>query len=126
RVEGPAAYAVLDAYREAGGNFLDTANNYAFWVGGTGDESETLLGRWLADRSAREDMVVATKIGGRPRAEGASPGDVRGLAPEAVIEQVEGSLRRLRTDRIDLLYTHIPDPRTPVEQTLRALTDLVA
>jgi aryl-alcohol dehydrogenase-like predicted oxidoreductase len=126
-VDGPAAYALLDGYREAGGNFLDTANNYAFWVdGATGDESETLLGRWLADRSAREEMVLATKVGARPRSGGTSLADAQGLSAAAVAEQVEGSLRRLRTDRIDLLYTHVHDAGTPVEETLRALTDLVA
>jgi aryl-alcohol dehydrogenase-like predicted oxidoreductase len=126
-VDEPAAYALLDGYREAGGNFLDTANNYAFWVGGaTGDESEMLLGRWLADRSAREEIVLATKVGARPRPGGTSPADAQGLSAAAVTGQVESSLRRLRTDRIDLLYTHIDDAATPVEETLRALTDLVA
>ena len=121
-VPEPAAYAVLDGYAEAGGTFLDTANNYACWVaGGTGDESEALLGRWLADRSARDGVVLATKLGARP-----GGGGVQGLSARAVAEQVEGSLRRLGTDRIDLLYTHIPDPHTPVQETLRALTDLVA
>jgi aryl-alcohol dehydrogenase-like predicted oxidoreductase len=125
-VPQPAAYSLLDGYREAGGNFLDTANNYAFWVEGrTGDESETLLGRWLAERSAREDMVVATKIGGRPRPGGGSLAEAQGLSPAAVVEQVEGSLRRLGTDRIDLLYTHIHDAGTPVAETLQALTGLV-
>lgn len=121
------SYALLDGYREAGGNFVDTANNYAFWVdGGTGDESETLVGRWLADRSAREDVVLATKVGARPRPGGSTLADAQGLSAAAVVEQVEGSLRRLRTDRVDLLYTHIHDAATPVEETLRALTDLVA
>jgi aryl-alcohol dehydrogenase-like predicted oxidoreductase len=126
-VDERASYTLLDGYREAGGNFLDTANNYAFWVdGATGDESETLVGRWLADRSARDETVVATKVGARPRPGGTSLADAQGLSAAAVAEQVEGSLRRLRTDRIDLLYTHIHDAATPVEETLRALTDLVA
>jgi aryl-alcohol dehydrogenase-like predicted oxidoreductase len=127
-VAEPAAYAVLDRYTEAGGTFLDTANNYAFWVaGGTGDDSETLVGRWLADRAARDRVVLATKIGARPR-----PGNgrdwlahVQGLSARAVAEQVDGSLRRLGTDRIDLLYTHIHDPHTPIADTLHALTGLV-
>jgi len=120
------SYALLDGYAEAGGNFLDTANNYAYWVdGGSGDESETLVGRWLANRSARDHLVLATKVGARPRPGGTSLEDAQGLSARAVAEQVEGSLRRLGTDRIDLLYTHIHDPHTPVEETLRALTDLV-
>jgi len=120
------SYALLDGYAEAGGNFLDTANNYAYWVdGGSGDESETLVGRWLANRSARDHVVLATKVGARPRPGGTSLEDAQGLSARAVAEQVEGSLRRLGTDRIDLLYTHIHDPHTPVEETLRALTDLV-
>jgi aryl-alcohol dehydrogenase-like predicted oxidoreductase len=126
-VAEPAAYAVLDRYAEAGGTFLDTANNYAYWVaGGTGDESETLVGRWLADRAARDRVVLATKIGARPAVGNGSPAGVRGLSARAVAEQVEGSLRRLGTDRIDLLYTHIHDRHTPIAETLHALTDLVA
>jgi aryl-alcohol dehydrogenase-like predicted oxidoreductase len=128
-VAEPAAYAVLDRFAEAGGTFLDTANNYTFSVaGGTGDESETLLGRWLADRSARDRVVLATKIGARPRPGNGSDwlARVQGLSARAVAEQVEGSLRRLGTDRIDLLYTHIHDRHTPVAETLHALTELVA
>lgn len=120
------AYAVLDGYREAGGNFVDTANNYAFWAeGGTGDESETLVGRWLADRRARDEVVLATKVGARPRPGGRSLADAEGLSSQAIVGQVEGSLRRLGVDHVDLLYAHIRDGATPQEETLRAFDDLV-
>jgi aryl-alcohol dehydrogenase-like predicted oxidoreductase len=126
-VDEAASFGLLDGYREAGGTFLDTANNYAFWVdGATGDESETVVGRWLADRGARDEVVLATKVGARPRPGSTSTADALGLSARAVAEQVEGSLRRLGTDHVDLLYTHIHDAGTPVEETLRALTDLVA
>jgi aryl-alcohol dehydrogenase-like predicted oxidoreductase len=121
-----AAYAVLDRYREAGGNFVDTANNYAFWIdGGTGDESETLVGRWLAERRARDEIVLATKVGARPRPGGRSLADALGLSRQAIIAQVEESLRRLNVERIDLLYAHIRDGATPQEETLRAFDELV-
>jgi aryl-alcohol dehydrogenase-like predicted oxidoreductase len=121
-----AAYEVLDAYREAGGDFLDTANSYAFWVdGGTGDESETLVGQWLADRGARDEVVLATKVGARPKPGGRSLADAEGLGARAVAEQVEGSLRRLGVDHVDVLYAHVRDAATPQEETLRAFDDVV-
>jgi aryl-alcohol dehydrogenase-like predicted oxidoreductase len=125
-VDETNSYAVLDAYREAGGTFVDTANNYAFWVdGATGDESELLVGRWLADRKARDEVVLATKVGGRPTQGSRSLDSVEGLGAQAIVAQLEGSLRRLSVDHVDVLYAHIPDYATPQEETLRAFDQLV-
>jgi aryl-alcohol dehydrogenase-like predicted oxidoreductase len=123
KVDQAASFRILDRYREAGGNFLDTADCYAFWVpGGRGDESETTIGRWMRERKNRPQVFVATKLGARP---GSSPGSKEGLSPAAIAAGLEGSLRRLGTDHVDLLYTHVPDLDVPLEETLGALDRLV-
>ena len=112
------SFAVLDAYAAAGGNFVDTADAYSAWVPGhEGGESETILGRWMAARGNRDRMVVATKAGKLPSLSGLSPKTIRAAA--------EGSLRRLRTDCIDLYYAHFDDAATPLEETLGAFDALV-
>ncbi|MEU0179763.1 aldo/keto reductase [Streptomyces sp. NPDC006207] len=112
------SFEVLDAYAEAGGNFVDTADVYSAWVPGhTGGESETVIGSWLAKRGRRDDVVVATKVGSHP--------DFKGLKAATVKAAAEESLRRLGTDRIDLYYTHYDDPATPVEEIVGALDELV-
>ncbi|WP_432151369.1 aldo/keto reductase [Streptomyces sp. bgisy029] len=105
---------ILDAYLEAGGNFLDTADVYA---GGT---SETVLGELLGDR--RDALVLASKYTCATR-----PGDVNsgGNHRKNLVQSVEASLRRLRTDRLDVLWVHARDNFTPVEEVMRALDDLV-
>ncbi len=113
------SFAVLDAFAAAGGDFIDTADVYSAWKSGnSGGESEDLVGRWMASRGNRDRMVVATKIGQHP--------ERRGLGAANIAAGVEDSLRRLRTDRIDLYYTHRDDPRVPVEEFLGALDRLVA
>ncbi|MFI5168508.1 MAG: aldo/keto reductase [Thermoanaerobaculales bacterium] len=110
--------AVLDAYVAAGGNFIDTADAYSAWAPGhTGGESETILGRWMADRANRDSIVIATKVGMLP--------NLRGLTARTVRAAAEGSLRRLRTDRIDLYYAHVDDAATPLEETLTEFDALV-
>lgn len=112
------SFAVLDAYASAGGNFVDTADMYSAWVPGhSGGESESILGRWMAERRNRDRMVIATKVGKLPGLEGLSAKTVRAAA--------ENSLRRLRTDRIDLYYAHADDPATPLEETAGAFDALV-
>jgi aryl-alcohol dehydrogenase-like predicted oxidoreductase len=112
------SFAVLDAYADAGGNFVDTADGYSQWVPGhRGGESEEILGRWMAARGNRDAMVLATKVG--------SKSDRKGLAAANVRVATEESLQRLRTDRIDLLYTHRDDEVTAPEETLAALDELV-
>jgi aryl-alcohol dehydrogenase-like predicted oxidoreductase len=121
------AMHLLDAAVDEGLTFLDTANNYAFWVdGATGDESEAVLGRWLRARGSRvrDKVVLATKVGARPRPGSRSLASVLGLSAAAVTRQVEDSLRRLGVDHADLVYAHIDDG-TPVEETLGAFDALV-
>ncbi|RYE93676.1 MAG: aldo/keto reductase [Myxococcales bacterium] len=113
------SFAVLDAYAEAGGNFIDTADVYSAWVPGhVGGESETIIGEWMAARSNRARMVIATKVGHHD-------GPSRGLRASTIREGVEGSLRRLRTDYIDLYYAHVDDPATDMHETVRAFDALV-
>ncbi|GAA0430603.1 aldo/keto reductase [Streptomyces luteireticuli] len=113
------SFAVLDAYAEAGGNFVDTADVYAAWApGNVGGESETVIGNWMAARGNRADIVVATKVG-------AGVPEKAGLSARTIKEGVEASLRRLRTDCIDLYYTHYDDPSVPVEEYITTLDGLV-
>ena len=114
--------AVLNAYVEAGGNFIDTADVYARWVpGNTGGESETVMGRWFKACGRRHDVVVATKVCGPM---GPGPND-KGLSRHHIMAAVEDSLRRLETDYIDVYQAHWDDRETPLEETLRAFDDLV-
>ena len=113
-----AAFAVLDAYRDLGGNFVDTSNNYAHWAG-TGDESETVLGEYFASRGCRDEIVLATKVGFDRHGEG------QGLKKEQIEYWIDESLRKLKTDYIDLYYAHTDDPTTPLEETMEAFHRLV-
>ncbi|MFI6154114.1 aldo/keto reductase [Kitasatospora sp. NPDC051170] len=125
-VDEGTATAILDRFTEAGGTFVDTSNNYAFWVpGATGFESEELLGRWIRSRGNRESLVLASKSGARPVPGLPFPEHIEGLAGPVLRAAVEGSLRRLGTDRLDVHYAHVADPNTPVEETLGAYAGLV-
>jgi len=108
------ARAIYDAYREAGGNFIDTANVY------TNGTSESLLGEFVAGH--RDAIVLATKY--TNAAPGNDPG-AGGNHRKSMMTAVEASLRRLKTDYIDLYYLHIWDQITPVEEVVRAFDDLV-
>lgn len=113
---------VLDAFVEAGGNFIDTANVYTNWAeGGRGGEAETIIGRWMKERGNRQDIVLATKVRGRMW-EG--PGG-EGLSRKHILRAVEDSLQRLQTDFIDLYQAHWADVSTPIEETLRTFDDLI-
>lgn len=115
------SHAIMDAAFDAGINFLDTADIYSYWVeGNPGGVSEQIIGSWLKTKNRRE-VVIATKARG-PMWPGPN-GD--GLTRHHLVHAVEDSLRRLDTDYIDLYQTHFPDPRTPLDETLRALDDLV-
>ncbi|GAB3499184.1 aldo/keto reductase [Nocardiopsis coralliicola] len=112
------SHRVLDAFTGAGGSMVDTADGYSSWVPGhSGGESEEVIGAWLAARGHRDDVAITTKVSTHPR--------FTGLAPRTVQAGAEASLRRLRTDRIDLYYAHFDDPETPLEQTVRAFDALV-
>lgn len=113
------AFTVLDAYVDAGGNFIDTADGYSEWIdGNVGGESETIIGRWLASRGCRDEMVIATKVGAWSRH--------KGLAPATTRAALEESLRRLQTDRVDLYYAHRDDEATPFEESLGGFHELVS
>ncbi|MFC0543109.1 aldo/keto reductase [Kutzneria chonburiensis] len=126
-VDEQAAFAVLDRFVEAGGTFIDTANTYSFWVpGGTGVESEALLGRWLASRGNRDQVVLASKVGGLPVPLGAAwPENAEGLSEDVVRTQIAGSMRRLGTDHLDVYYAHIEDRRTSLDDTVATFASLV-
>jgi len=126
KIDTHQSETILDHYCHLGGNFIDTANNYAFWVGkGSGDESEKLIGQWLKNRN-REKLVIATKCGARPTSHQGDLTDLslEGLSYESIINAVENSLRRLGTDYIDLLYAHIDFFDSPLEERLIAFTRL--
>jgi aryl-alcohol dehydrogenase-like predicted oxidoreductase len=117
-----SAFAVMDAFVEADGNFIDTADVYSNWAkDNPGGVSEQIIGRWMKARGSRDRIVLATKARGRM---GEGP-DGEGLSRVHLIRACEESLRRLDTDRIDLYQAHWFDAGTPVEETLRAFDDLV-
>jgi aryl-alcohol dehydrogenase-like predicted oxidoreductase len=117
-----ASEAVLDAYMEAGGNFIDTADIYSRWApGNKGGESETALGTWMAARRNRPAVIVATKLGGPM---GPGPNDA-GLSRRHMMEAVEASLTRLQTDYLDVYQAHWDDRDTPLDEALRGFDDLV-
>ncbi len=116
------SFGILDRAFEAGVHFIDTADVYP--LGGdlaTVGRTEEIIGSWLAQRGARERVVLATKCRGRM---GREPND-EGLSRQHVMRACEASLRRLRTDVIDLYQTHAFDADVPIDETLRALDDLV-
>ena len=129
----PTSFAILDRYVEAGGSFIDTADNYAFWINGTqGGESEELLGRWGRSRGVGDEIVIATKLGGRPIAPGISFADaakasnVEGLSAKVIRESAERSQQRLGMARLDLLYAHLEDLAVPLQETVEGFAGLVA
>ncbi len=113
------SFAILDRFVDSGFNLIDTANTYSTWVPGhVGGESETIIGDWLAKGGKRERVLIATKVG--------MPKDGEtGLKRAQIEKHVEASLRRLKTDRIDLYQSHKDDPEAPIEETLEAYARLV-
>ena len=114
------AFRQLDSALEAGLNFIDTADVYSRWAPGhLGGESETILGKWLAQGGKRSNVIVASKVGmdmGHGK---------KGLKPAYIEQAVEDSLRRLQTDYLDLYQAHKDDAETPLEETLGAFDKLV-
>jgi aryl-alcohol dehydrogenase-like predicted oxidoreductase len=114
------SFAMLDRCLDAGLNFIDSADVYSFWApGNQGGESESLIGDWMAERKVRDRMVIATKVGmdkeaGKPN-----------LKPAYIAKSVDASLKRLRTDYIDLYFAHRDDQTLPMAEVLGAFGDLV-
>jgi len=120
-IDEAKSFDLLDACVDLGVNMLDTANMYSTWVpGNQGGESETIIGNWLAQSGKRDKVVLATKVG-MPMGDGSS-----GLSRQNIIASAEASLRRLKTDHIDVYYAHQDDPDTPFEETLAAFQTLIA
>ncbi|TAK13898.1 MAG: aldo/keto reductase [Anaerolineae bacterium] len=119
----PTSHEVLTAGWEAGINFIDTANVYSRWVAGNpGGVAETYIGNWMTKNNIpRDRLVLATKVRGQMSDD---PLD-QGLSRRHILQAVEDSLRRLQTDHIDLYQAHSPDDKTPIDETLRAMDDLV-
>ncbi|MES2990464.1 MAG: aldo/keto reductase [Pseudomonadota bacterium] len=114
------SFNLLDAWVDAGMNFVDTADVYSRWVPGhTGGESETIIGKWLKQTGKRDSIVLATKVG-KPMGDG-----LVGLSPTYIRSAVEASLKRLQTDVIDLYQSHDDDAGVPLEDTLGAFADLI-
>ncbi|MFR9780814.1 aldo/keto reductase [Micromonospora sp. MS34] len=122
------SYAILDRFVAAGGTFIDTSDNYAFWQnGGQGGESEELLGRWRRSRGVGDEVVIATKLGARPLAPGTSYVDnPEGLSAKVIRESAERSRERLGVAKLDLLYAHIEDRTVAVRETVEGFAELVA
>jgi aryl-alcohol dehydrogenase-like predicted oxidoreductase len=117
-IDEQRSFEVLDAYVAAGGNFIDTADSYGRRGPGGAGESERIIGRWMAARGNRDQLVIATKVGMSP--------ELTGLSAENVRSGAEASLERLKTERIDLYYAHKDDAQTPLEETLAAFGSLIA
>jgi aryl-alcohol dehydrogenase-like predicted oxidoreductase len=116
-IDEERSFAVLDAYVEGGGNFIDTADVYGRRGSNGLGESERIIGRWIASRGNREELVIATKVGLSP--------DLHGLSRETIRRGIDGSLGRLGLERVDLYYAHRDDPDTPLEETLGAFGELI-
>ena len=116
-IDEQRSFAVLDAYMQAGGNFIDTADTYGRRGPGGVGESERIIGRWMAARGNRDQLVIATKVGASP--------DLTGLSASNVRTGAEASLQRLGIERIDLYYAHEDDPETPLQETLAAFGELI-
>jgi aryl-alcohol dehydrogenase-like predicted oxidoreductase len=115
------SFEILDCFVDHGFDLIDTADVYYLWAEGRqGGESETIIGNWLKSRGRRDRITLVTKVG-EAFADGRG-----GLTRDHIVASVEGSLRRLQTDHIDLYMAHIDDPKTPLDETLGAFDRLIA
>ena len=114
-----ASFRILDQFTGAGFNFIDSADTYPWWVNGTGGLSEEIIGNWMKARGNRSDLVIATKVGSETKEHGFD------ISKKHILKSVDESLRRLKTDYIDLYYTHFDDNTTPVEETLAAYDEII-
>ena len=118
-IDEAASFILLDQFVAAGFNFIDTADVYSRWKEGNhGGESETILGKWMQQRGNRNQVIIATKVGG-------DMGEGKNLNREDIFRAAEASLKRLQTDYIDLYQSHFDDLSRPVEEIIDALVELV-
>ncbi|AOM76303.1 aldo/keto reductase [Pedobacter steynii] len=118
-IDQAKSFEILNGFTEAGFNFIDTANVYSRWKpGNSGGESETIIGNWLQERKNRSQVIIATKTG-------ADMGEGKSLSKKSILESVDASLKRLKTDYIDLYQSHYDDPATPISETLEAYDELI-
>ena len=140
RIDKADSFAILDDFMGKDGNFIDTANCYSWFFGKgefNGDESENMIGSWMSERKNRDKVFLATKFGARLidhnsiRDESGEPRwsevavNYEGASAKVIKTAIEDSLKRLKTDYIDLYYVHVDDRKVPMEETLEALADLV-
>jgi aryl-alcohol dehydrogenase-like predicted oxidoreductase len=119
-VDEARSFELLDAWVDRGFNCIDTADVYSTWVPGhAGGESEKIIGKWLKQSGKRDEVVLLTKVGMEMKSGG------KGLSKKYILEEVEQSLKRLKTDRIDLYQSHKDDESVPLEETLEAYAQLI-
>jgi len=119
-VDEARSFELLDAWVDRGFNCIDTADVYSVWMPGhVGGESETIIGKWLTQSGKRDEVVLLTKVGMEMKSGG------KGLSKKYILEEVEESLKRLQTDRIDLYQSHTDDESVPLEETLEAYAQLI-
>ncbi|WFR84566.1 aldo/keto reductase [Arthrobacter sp. Y-9] len=129
RIDEARAFELLDRFVLRGGRWLDTANNYAFWLdpSGLGGASESVIGSWLrANPGLRDRVRISTKVGAAPTVPGDWPGSMEGLGATAVRTAFEGSLERLGTDHVDLLWAHVEDREIDLEEQVSVFGSLAA
>lgn len=113
------SFKILDKFTEAGFNFIDTADTYAWWVNGVGGQSETIIGKWFKERKNRKNIVLATKVGSHTQEHDYD------ISRKHILKSVDESLQRLGTDYIDLYYTHFDNNVTPVEETMATYDEII-
>lgn len=119
-IDEQKSFEILDGFTAAGFNFIDTADSYSHWApGNKGGESETIIGKWMASRKNRDQVIIATKVGSIPGS------TKKSLAKDYILKCVDESLTRLKTDYIDLYQSHYDDPETPIEDTLEIYDQLI-
>lgn len=113
------SFEMLDKFTEAGFNFVDTADTYAWWLNGVGGQSETIIGKWMKARAARQKMIIATKVGSQTKEHGYD------ISRKHILKSIDESLQRLQTDYVDIYYTHFDSEATPLEETLGTYAEII-
>jgi len=129
RTDTATSLEILERFADAGGTFVDTANNYNAWVGGHGRDSEDVLGEWIRRRGGLGDVRLATKLGAAKKdpalpLQNVEPTNFQGLSAEVVAREARTSLQHLGIDRLDVLYGHVDDRETPIAETVAAFGQL--